>query len=133
MASRARKVIVPLFYALHEASLGILCPSLGPPAQERCGAVGVSSEVTRMVRRLTHLSNKDMLRELVLFSLEKARLQGDPPTYKQEEDFFHSLIVIGQRGLELQEGRFRLDIKIFYTRTVLKTRETVGTSSLEVG
>ena len=36
--SRAREVIVPSLFCLCEAPSGVLCPSLGPPTQERCGA-----------------------------------------------------------------------------------------------
>ena len=43
MASRARKVILPLCSALGE-TLGVLRPALEPSAQDRHGPVGVGPE-----------------------------------------------------------------------------------------
>ena len=42
VASREREVIVSLPW---EVPYGVLCPSLGPPAQEACQAVGAGPEV----------------------------------------------------------------------------------------
>jgi len=44
VASRERGDDCPLLICLCKALSGVLCPSLGPPVQEGCGAVGAGPE-----------------------------------------------------------------------------------------
>ena len=81
----------------------------------------VQRRATKMIRGLEHLVYKDRQRELVLFSLEKRRLQGDltaafqylKGAYKQEgSQLFESEDNSRTRGndFKLKEGRIRLDV-----------------------
>jgi len=61
-----------------ETTLGVLCPALGPSAQEIHGCVGVGSEeATKIIQGPERLSYKERQRELGLFSLVKRKLCGD--------------------------------------------------------
>ena len=53
----------------------VRAPSLGPPAQEGCGAVGATQR--RTTKMLEQLPSKDWLRKLGLFNLGKGRLWED--------------------------------------------------------
>ena len=68
MASREREVMGPLYLALFDSFQYRKDMKLLGQVQRRA---------TKMIRGLEHLSYKERLRELGLFSLEKRRLQGD--------------------------------------------------------
>jgi len=54
-----------------ETPLGVLCPALGPSAQDIPGPVGAGrEEAPAMMQGLEHLSYKERLRQLGLTSLE---------------------------------------------------------------
>ena len=77
VASMTREVIVPVCPC--EAQSGVLCPDLGPPVYRMDVVLleAVRRRITKMIIELKHLSYKERLRELGLFSLKKRRLWGD--------------------------------------------------------
>ena len=82
----------------------------------------IQRKSTKMIQSMEHLSYKDRLRELGLFSLEKRRLQGDLIAAFQDlkrvyrKDGEGLFVRAGsdrtrENGFKLEEGRFRLDIR----------------------
>lgn len=66
--------VVILLLSTDEAALGVLCPVLGFPVQERYGHTGGSP--VKNIKEPEHVSYGERLRELGLFSLESTRLKG---------------------------------------------------------
>ena len=101
----------------------------------------------KMIRGLEHLLYPDSQRELMLFSLEKRRLQGDlivafqylKGACKKDEDRLFSIVCSNRtRGdsFKLKEGRLKTRYKKFFTMRVMKhwyrlPGEVVDAPSLE--
>ncbi|KAK4823662.1 hypothetical protein QYF61_005014 [Mycteria americana] len=144
VASRTREVILPLYSILMRPCLEYWVQLWSPQHRKDMDLLEqVQRSATKMIRRMEHLSYKDKLRELGLFSLEKAlgrpycSLSG---AYKKDGDRLFSRACCDRtrhNGFKLKEGRFRLDIrKKFFTVRVVRhwhrlPREVVDAPSLE--
>ena len=123
MASRSSEVILPLYSSLVRPHLEYCVQFWSPQHRKDMDLLQwVQRKTTKMIRGMEHLSYEERLRELVLFSLQKRKLQRHliaafqylKGAYKKDRDrLFIRACCNRTRGnnFKLKEGRFKLGMR----------------------